>query len=351
MLFRHADSFIAAMLGNLNRTGIMWARIGVVVLIVAAAMSWSFGAEVSWKHAAFLACLTFVAAFGPEAAYKAWEDHKRGSAIAIALVCAPLLAIEFYSHAGYTAGLRGHNIETTSVQNVKYVDGRDTVGDLRKKIEHHEARAKELDKDMAALVTTKVKGWTVATRPASPEELDGQIAAKQLEVDNEAKRVRCGPLCEQRTNELAHLKSLRAKAAEIAKNNEMHTATLTALASARNTASAIEHKSSPVLHQNAFLAKAVTLVRFGSLEPTPKIAAAAEQSANLAMAIAGTGLPAFCLFMAGLYRLPRRGVDDDDESAPAPVAAPEAPKPRPIRQPAISLQSNTIAQLRALAAA
>jgi len=66
------ERFIHAMLGNLNPTGRMWAHIGVIVLIVAAAMSWGFGAEVSWKHAAFLACLTFVAAFGPEAAHRAW---------------------------------------------------------------------------------------------------------------------------------------------------------------------------------------------------------------------------------------------------------------------------------------
>lgn len=303
------ERFIAAMLGNLSPTGKMWARIGVVVLVVAAAMSWSFGQEVSIKHAAFLACLTFVAAFGPEAAYKAWQEGKYGSGIAIALICAPLLAIEFYSHAGYTAGLRGSNIETTAVQNVKFDDGRDTVKDNQKKAAEYEARAKQLDAEMDKLVTVKIGGWAVSTRPSSPEELDGQIAAKQLEVDNEARRKRCGPICERLTNELAHLKSLRAKAVEIAKNNEMHAATLAALAKARNAAAVIEHKSSAVVHQNQFLAKAVALVGFGSLEPSKTIEASTEQSANIAMAIAGTGLPALCFFIAGMYRREEQSTD------------------------------------------
>ena len=306
---RPFDRFIKAMLGNLDSTGLMWARVGLVVLIVAAAMSWGFGAEVSWKHAAFLACLTFVAAFGPEAAHRAFTSGKTTAGIVIALVCAPLLLIEFYSHAGYTAGLRGHNIETASVQNVRYDDGRNTVVDLRAKAAEYEARLKRLDAEMAALVNTKVSGWAVSVRPSSPEELDGQIAAKQLEVDNEAKRTRCGPKCEARTNELAHLKALRAKAVEIATNSALHAATLSSLAEARNTSANIRHTSSPVVHQNQFLAKAVTLVSTGSLEPTPQVQAAAEQSANLAMAIAGTGLPAFCLFIAGLYRRP----DDETE--------------------------------------
>jgi len=298
------ENFITAMMGDLTQTGRIWARVGVVVLIVAAAMSWDFGSSVSLKHAAFLAALTFVAAFGPEAAYKAWEERKKGSAIAIALVCAPLLLIEFYSHAGYTAGLRGSNVETTGVQNMKFDDGRATVKDNEKKAAEYEARAAQLDKEMAALVTIKVNGWTVSTRPSSPEELDGQIAAKQLEVDNEARRGRCGPKCEARTNELAHLKSLRSKAVEIAKNNQMHAATLEAIANSRNAAANIEHRSSSVVHQNQFLAKAVALIGYQSLEPSKAIEATTEQSASIMMAIAGTGLPAFCLFVAGLYRRP-----------------------------------------------
>ena len=117
-------------------------------------------------------------------------------------------------------------------------------------------------------------------------------------------------------------------------------ATKAVLAGARDKAAVTEHKSSPVVHQNQFLAKAVTLVGFGSLEPTPHITAAAEQSANLAMAVAGTGLPAFCLFIAGLYR---RKEDHQADIAP-PVTVTKTDT-----RPSV-LKTQTIAQLRSLAA-
>lgn len=85
------DGLIKAMIGDLSPAGKAWARVGIIVLVVAAVMSFDFGFAISWKHAAFLACLTFVAAFGPDAARKAWIEGKKGSAIAIAVICAPLL--------------------------------------------------------------------------------------------------------------------------------------------------------------------------------------------------------------------------------------------------------------------
>ena len=86
------------------------------------------------------------------------------------------------------------------------------------------------------------------------------------------------------------------------------------------------------MHQNEFLAKAVALVGFGSLTPSNEIKATAEQSANLAMAIAGTGLPAFCFFVAGLYRRPGRHDDETTISTPAPMSLPAIPEtPQPTR--------------------
>ncbi|MGP1667721.1 MAG: hypothetical protein ACTS5I_17850, partial [Rhodanobacter sp.] len=70
----------------------------------------------------------------------------------------------------------------------------------------------------------------------------------------------------------------------------------------RDTAATTEHKSSAVDHQNRFLAKAVAFVSAGSFKPTEIMTEGAEQTVNLAMALAGTGLPALALFIAGLYR-------------------------------------------------
>jgi len=284
------DNFIRAMLGNLDATGLMWARIGVIVLIVAAAMSWGFGAEVSWKHAAFLACLTFVAAFGPEAAHRAFTDGRKTAGIVIALICAPLLAIEFYSHAGYTAGLRGHNIETTNVQNVRYDQRQDDVREGKASLVLWEKRLADLE---------AANAWSATV---TAEALRAQLASANLAIEQEAARGGCKAKCLARTKERDELASKIAIAEEKSELTGKIEATKRVLAKARDTAAVTEHKSSPVVHQNAFLAKAVTLVSTGGLEPTPHVKAAAEQSTNLAMAIAGTGLPAFCFVLAGLYR-------------------------------------------------
>lgn len=329
---RSFENFITAMFGNLTPTGKMWARVGVVVLVVAAAMSWSFGAEVSWKHGAFLAALSFVAAFGPEAAYKAWQEGKFGSAIAIALFCAPLLGIEFYSHAGYTAGLRGHNIETTAVQNVKYDARQDEVKEGKASLALWEKRLADLEAQNA---------WSASV---TAEALRAQLASANLAIEQEAARGGCKAKCLARTKERDDLAAKIAIAEEKSDLTKRIEATKAVLSKARDVAAVTEHKSSPVVHQNQFLAKAVTLVGFGSLEPTPHITAAAEQSANLAMAIAGTGLPAFCLFIAGLYRKP----EDDNHEADAPAQTTTIVKQTPPR-PAI-LKTHTLAQLKSLAA-
>lgn len=297
-MFRRYNHFVTAMMGDIGPAGRVWAHVGVIVLVVAAAMSWGFGAEVSWKHAAFLACLTFVAAFGPDAAHRAWHDGKKGAAIAIALICAPLLAIEFYSHAGYTAGLRGHNIETATVQNVRYDQRQDEVTEGKASLAMWTKRLKELEDQNA--------GWITTT---TAEALRAQLASANLAIEQEAARGGCKAKCLARTQERDALAARIALAEEKDGLTKKIEATKAVLARARNVAAETEHKSSAVVHQNQFLAKAVALVGFGSLAPTPTVEAAAQQSANLAMAIAGTGLPAFCLFVAGLYRR-----KDDDPS-------------------------------------
>ena len=123
------DSFIKAMVGDLNLTGRTWARVGFVALVVAAAMSADFGWQVSWKHGVFLACLTFVAAFGPEAAYRACQEGKYGSSGAIAIFSAFLLAIQLGVDQSYTAGIRGHNVAEAKVSNVRYDNAQDGVSE------------------------------------------------------------------------------------------------------------------------------------------------------------------------------------------------------------------------------
>lgn len=310
-IFNPIDSLIHAMLGDLEPAGKAWARAGVVVLIVAAAMSFDFGFAVSWKHAVFLACLSFFAAFGPEAAYKAWADDKRyGAAAAIALVCVPLLAIEFYSHAGYTAGLRGHNLETAKFANVKADEVQEAANEEKINLDTWRKQLAELTTANAWAATVKADG------------LRAELVTLNERIDLEKKGQRgrkagCGRECESlqnQRNDLERRIAIVEKQEDLSKRIE---ATQRILDGKRTAALKVEHVSSAVAHQNEFLAKAVALVGYQSLTPTAEIRESAQQSANIAMALAGTGVPAFALFVAGLYR--RR--KDDETAQPAPATA------------------------------
>lgn len=305
------DRIIAMLFGKLTATGLVWARIGLAFVLAAAFMSWGFGKEMHWIHGVALAVLTFVTALAPDAAHNQFEGGRRGAAIAIVAFALPLFAMEFTSHAGYAAGFRGKDITEARVQNTKFDHGQGNVTDQKGKIALLEERRKELDREMSKLVAIKVNGWSVVTKPASPEELDGQIAAKQLEVDNEAKRKFCGKECEKRTNELAHLKSLRAKAVEIAGNSRQHESAINGIANARNDAGKIEHKSSIVGHQSDFFAKTASLFTAGTLKVSENLGEGAEHSLAFGLAFAFTGGPALALFIAGLYRIR----DDEAEEA------------------------------------
>lgn len=326
------------MFNDLDAFGRFWLVVGLTALVAAAAMSFDFGWGVSAKHAIFLAVLTIVAAFGPMAAEMLWGRGRRGPAIATALVCIPLLGIEFYSHAGYTAGLRGSNIETASVQNARYDGAQEAVKEDKTNLAMWSKRLADLEAQ---------NGWvTVQTADA----LRAQLASANLAIEQEAARGGCKSKCLARTKERDDLASKIALAEEHTNLTKQIAATKRLLDKARTTAATTEHKSSAVAHQNASLAKWVALVSNGDTKASDLQVAASQESANLAMAIAGTGLPAFALFLAGLFRV-RRREDDDQPSLPSSTSAivsmpvsPSISRPRPV------LTTHTVAQLRAMAA-
>lgn len=283
---------------DLDPFGRFWLVLGLGSLAAAAAMSFDFGFGVSIKHALFLAILSVVAAFGPMAAEMLFSKGRKGPAIATGLICIPLLGIEFYSHAGYTAGLRGTNIETATVQNTRYDGAQDGVKEAKASLVLFEKRLADLE---------AANAWAPTV---NAEALRAQLASSNLAIDLESKRGGCKAKCLERTKERDAIASKIAIAEERSSLTGQIEATKRVIAGAREKANTTEHKSSAVDHQNKSLKKWVALAYNGSTTVSDLQAEAAEQSANLAMAIAGTGLPAFALFMAGLFRRP------EDERAP-----------------------------------
>jgi len=325
------------MFGELSAWGRFWLYLGLATLVCAAAMSFAFGMEISLKHALFLMCLTAIAAFLPEAAYSQWIEGRRAVSIVLALVAVPTMMIEFYTHAGYTAGLRGSNIETAMVQNTKYDSRQDSVKESKTDLSMWSKRLADLEAQNA---------WAATV---TAEALRAQIANANLAIDLEAKRGGCKSLCLARTKERDDIASKIAIAEERSELTRKIESTRRVVDGAREVAAKTEHKSSAVDHQNRFLAKSVAMVSTGTLTPTEFMSEGSQQTVNLAMALAGTGLPALALFIAGLYT--RRDADPTQH----PVSEPgnRTPEPRaysPMQPTRSVLSTTTVAQLRRVAA-
>lgn len=315
---------IAEMFGKLPPCGRFWLYLGLVTLAAAAGMSLAFGREISWLHAAFLACMSAIAAFLPHVAYEQWEGGKRKTSVTLAIMAIPLFAIEFYTHAGYTAGLRGRNIETATVQNARYDSRQDEVREGKASLELWAKRLADLEREHA---------WAATV---TADALRAQLSTADEAIRQEERRGGCGPKCLGLKKDKAALEARIALAEEKSTLTTRIEAARKVLAASREKAVTTEHQSSAVAHQNAFLSRVVSLAAHGSLEPTAFVGEAAQQSVNLAMALAGTGLPALALFIAGLYR---REDDNHDKRDVADVAS----------QPVVQLRVRTIAQARAAA--
>ena len=331
------------MFGEMSAWGRFWLFLGLMTLVWAAAMSYSFGSEISFKHAAFLTCLSAVAAFLPDAARQQWDDGRRSIALVLGLLALPTLLIEFYTHAGYTAGLRGSNIETAQVQNMRH-DG------AQKTAEENAALLASFKAQLAKF-RSENEWTTTASADALRKELTAHDKAIELETARKGCKVKCLALMEKKA-------AVEAKIAVIEKGNDLAKkidGMQAVVDKKRDVAATVEHKSSAVDHQNKFLAKSVSLISNGSLNPSEILTESATQTVNLAMALAGTGLPALALFIAGLYR--RR--DDDHthphqersetvssgDASPAPLGA---PAPRTTMPTIIHKHTtNTVQDLRA----
>lgn len=311
--------------GELPPLGRFWLYLGLVTLVCAAAMSYAFGAEISTKHAWFLVCLTAVAAFLPEAAYSQCEQGRTTVGVFLALLAVPLLVIEFYTHAGYTAGLRGLNIETASVQNMRHDGAQQTAADNAALLASFRRQLEEFRARNGAWVTT-----------VSADALRKQIAVHdkgiELETGRGGCKAKCQALMQAKADDEAKIATIEA-GNKLARQVEAQQAVVD---KRRDVAATVEHKSSAVDHQNKFLAKSVALVRDGTLTPSELMTEGAQQSVNLAMAFAGTGLPALALFVAGLYRRRR---DHDDMQPHTASSVTDHPPSR--RQPPAVLREIT----------
>lgn len=290
-------SLVKTLFGTLTPWGKVWCYVGIVTLFAAAGMSFMVGWKMTALHALFLACLSFVTAFLPMAAENLWQEGRKGVAVALAVVSVPLFAIEFGQHAAYTAGIRGYDLATTKVQNVKYDGAQEAVAENKRMLEMFTNRLAELEKQ---------NGWAASTTAVA---LRANLDSAQKAIDLETARGGCKAKCLGLMKDKAALEERIAKVEERFDLTARIEAAKAVIARARDKADTVEHKSSQTEHMNAFLSKAVSLLGQGSIKPNEFTEESTQLSANLAMALAGTALPAIGFFCAGLFR---RKEDDTD---------------------------------------
>jgi len=282
--------------GDLSPWGRLWLYFGVFALIAASWMSFMVGLKMTLAHALFLVILSFVAAFLPVTAEFMWQRGRKVMAVVLGALCIPLLAIEFGQHAAYTAGIRGHDLAVTRVQNVKHKGAQDNVDELRSQIAFWNKRRADL---------IQQNGWTASV---TADALRARMASLNLAIDQEAARGGCKQRCLARTQERDEVASRIAVLEETKGLDDRIKHATAKVEELRGKAATVEFKSSQTEHMNAFLSKAVAFFGQGELQPDARTEEGTQLSANLAMALAGTGLPALCFFAAGLFRR------KDDES-------------------------------------
>lgn len=293
-MFTRIDKFMIAMLGDFDETGRVWARAGFIVLVIGMAMTFDFGRQISWKHGIFLAGLTFVAAFGPEAAYRAFEMRKYAIGLLASVFAATLLTVEFAVDQSYTAGLRGQNRDEAMVQNSKYDGAQEAAKEDKANLTLWESQLAKLMEQNA---------WAASVKA---EALRDQVVSANKEIALETERGGCKSKCALRMKDKADLMARIGTIEQAADLTKRIEATKRKLDEARTAAAHVEYKSSAVVHANNQIAKTVAFFGFGKLKADEGVTEGTDISFNMAMALAATGVPAFVFLIVVSLHAARR---------------------------------------------
>lgn len=310
-MLRKLDLFFDTTFGPVGPLGRLWQRVGLVTLIVAMCMSAKFGWQLSLMHAVTLGVVGIFTAFVPDAAIELWRKGRWALAIGLLLVVSPMLfVVEFYSHAGYTSGLRGVELTDARVANVKHDDKRGQVETDAAAVTFWRA---EVDKLREA-------GAWAATTTAEAER--ARLPGLELAIAQEARRGGCKSRCLERTRERDEVKARIATIEKIDEAKVKLEAAERALASARGVAGQSEFKASAIDNQQKFLGRVAAFVTSAgsTLEPTEFQTQAAEFSASNLIALILTFGPALAFVLMGTDRVMRPALEAFATGLAAPIA-------------------------------
>lgn len=300
--------------GDLTPTGRFWMWAGLLTLACSMGMAFDYGSQVSIKHGLIMGALTFATAFIIEEAYSHWRKGMKGVAVGLAIVSVPLFWQESKSHIAYTAGFRGINVETASLQQTKYDDGRDDVEKAKATLAIFENRLVELQ---------KANAWAPTV---TADALRAKMESLNLAIQQEAAKGGCKARCLERTKERDEVASRIAILERVDDTTKKIEAAKVVIARYREKVAAIEHKPSIVAHQNTTLFKAASLLLTGQSEASDLQKEVVELENTIGLALMPVILPALSFFMMGLYR--RK--DDEQETFAAPETITETKTVNPV---------------------
>lgn len=279
--------------------------VGSVGLLVSVAMTYKFGASMSWLHAIALVTVTIAAAFiFPFRAF-VLKTGNRAAARSLMALGVFFVGLEFFSHLGYTIGMREQSTVAASVQTAAYTAKQKALASEEANLAMWRDHLAKLEAENAWVATVSADG------------LKAQVEAAQMAIDQEARRGGCGPRCLGLMKEKASLEERIALAEQASDLSRKIEATQRIIDQKTEVATTTDTGFSPVKAQTDFVGQ-IWLVMTGTegekaLNPDEVTLSFTQIFIGFFIALGATFLPTAAYYMAFYGHRPQMDAFEEDE--------------------------------------
>lgn len=261
---RGVGRFFASQWRQYNELGQLLFVLALVAIATDVAIAYQYGRSMTWLHGVGFGVVALAFCVLPDVAMTEARRGRWAAASGIGLACAVVLfPVSWQSHLGYGAGVRLGDMQQTDFQHASLEATRAALRSEEANIEmwrRQLADLKERNRRGAEAFAARNSGWVLTVEPKA---LNEQIAALDVKIANEARRVRCGQKCEELMQQRA---ALMALAADITAENDLSgriEATQRVIDAKLAELKGMGYRSSAVVNQNDVLAKLFNLVAVG----------------------------------------------------------------------------------------
>lgn len=280
--------------------GRIWLLMGIIGLIVDAALCYQYGiTQTVWHGIGFAVVALFFSQL-PDGAYEEWLKGNKLASLVLWAATIAFGAVAYQSHIGYGAGVRYGDIKLASLQDARY----EGISSTAKENASNVAMWKQ---QLADLTTQNAWAATV-----SADGLRKEVESLKNSRDSEAKIKRCGSKCRAIEDKIAEVSGKIAVAEQREDLTKRIEATQRLVDQAREKVAKTDAGLSSVAMQTTANTQLFGLVRaYWTGENLEQALKTTEDSAKLAnLLITAAGSFAFMLmapvgfFMAGRNRRP-----------------------------------------------